>query len=95
VIPKPGPRTKIDYSLNDDWAVGMLLHSMLSGPANGKPFSSGVDPKHFVDTDYQPPDLSVAGYSSVLGEIARGLLRVDPDARLDVKTALPRLEAPL
>jgi serine/threonine protein kinase len=94
VLPAPGPRTFIDYSLNDDWAVGMLLHILLSGPAYANPFSSGEDPRRFVDGDYTPPDLSGGGYSEALGEIARGLLTVDPAARMDVGTALARLVQP-
>ena len=89
---RPGPRTVIDYGKNDDWAVGMLLHSMLAGRAARDPFSSGDDPRRFVDDDYQPLDLREGGYSAALGEISRELLRVDPAGRIDTRAALIRLE---
>ena len=31
VKPQPGPQTVLDYAKNDEWAVGMLLHALLSG----------------------------------------------------------------
>jgi hypothetical protein len=93
VTPRPGPRTVIDFEKNDDWAVGMLLHSMLVGPPATNPFSSGDDPRRFVDADYQAPDLrGGGGYSAALGDITRGLLQVDPAARMDVSEALERLQ---
>jgi hypothetical protein len=68
----------------------MLLHRVLAGPPGADPFSSGDDPRRFTDADYQaPPDFG--GYSAVLREIAHGLLRVDPAARMDVSEALDRL----
>ena len=92
----PGSRAYIDYSKNDDWAVGMLLHAMLAGPERGSdPFCSGDDPRRFVDADYQCLDLRAGGYSDTLGEVARGLLRVDPAQRLDVDSALARIEDPV
>ena len=76
VKPRPGPRTVIDYAMNDDWAVGMLLYGMLAGPVHGPdPFSSGDDPRRFEDADYRPLDLHAGGYSAGIGEVARGLLR--------------------
>ena len=84
VTPRPGPRTVIDYEKNDDWAVGMLLYSLLAGPAATNPFSSGDDPRRFADADYQPLDLGAGGgYSEGLAEVARGLLRVNPAERMD------------
>jgi serine/threonine protein kinase len=91
LLPKPGPRTVIDYAKNDDWAIGMLLHDMLAGPAATKPFGACSDPTRFADGDYVPPDLHAGGYSLALGEVARELLRVDPTARMDVNAALARL----
>jgi serine/threonine-protein kinase Chk2 len=90
--PDPGPRTVIDYAKNDDWAVGMLLHQMLAGPAYTKPFGNDSDPKLFADSDYVPLDMRAGGYRPALGDVARELLRVDPGARMDVGTALARLQ---
>ena len=95
VKPRPGPRTVIDYAMNDDWAVGMLLYGMLAGPVHGPdPFSSGDDPRRFEDADYRPLDLHAGGYSAGIGEVARGLLRVNPNERVDVGAALTRLNDP-
>jgi serine/threonine protein kinase len=96
VTARPGPRAVINYEKNDDWAVGMLLHSMLVGPPATNPFSSGDDPRRFVDADYQAPDLARGGgdgggYSAALGEITRGLLQVVPAVRMGVGEALERL----
>ena len=85
VTPRPGPRTRIDFGKNDDWAAGMLLYLLLAGPAAPppNPFSSGDDPRHFTDAGYQPLDLRPGDYSEVLGDVARGLLRVNPAERMD------------
>eukprot|EP01043_Picozoa_sp_COSAG02_P039164 COSAG02_NODE_3073_length_7423_cov_10.177635_2_plen_332_part_00 len=85
VTPRPGPRTRIDFGKNDDWAAGMLLYLLLVGPVAPphNPFSSGDDPRHFIDAGYQPLDLRPGDYSEVLGDVARGLLRVDPAERMD------------
>ena len=95
VKPHPGPSTVIDYAMNDDWAVGMLLYGMLAGPVHGPdPFSSGDDPRRFEDADYRPLDLHAGGYGAGVGEVARGLLRVNPNERLDVGAALTRMNDP-
>jgi len=91
---RPGPRAVINYEKNDDWAVGMLLHAILAGPPATNPFSSGDDPRRFADADYQPLDLRAGGYSPALGEIARGLLRVNPAERMDAAGALEKLNDP-
>jgi serine/threonine protein kinase len=85
VTARPGPRTRIDFGKNDDWACGMLLYSLLAGPvdAGANPFSSGDDPRHFTDAGYRPLDLQAGHYSGVLGQVARGLLRVNPAERMD------------
>ena len=52
--PKPG----LDYAKNDDWAVGMLLHALLSAPVQAQPFSCGEDPKSFADELFLPVDVA-------------------------------------
>ena len=91
--PRPGPRAVIDYEKNDDWAVGMLLHSMLAGRVQTAPFSSGDgDPRRFHEAGYvEPPGVRDGVYSAALGEVLREMLRVDSAERMDVGTALVRL----
>ena len=31
-LPKPGPDVHLNYSKNDEWAVGMIAHELLSTP---------------------------------------------------------------
>ena len=94
VTPRPGPGRFLDYAKNDGWASGMLMHSMLSGPAATPPFSCGDDPRQFADQHYSPPDLGPGGISPVFGEVCRGLLRVDPTQRLTVAEAAEQLRPP-
>ena len=96
MTPRPGPRTVIDYAKNDEWAVGMLGHSLLAGPPAPNPSSSGADPRRFADADYQPLDLQAGGYSAALGEIVSGLLRVATPANMWNSEKIPffRVEFP-
>jgi hypothetical protein len=68
----PGPGRFLDYTKNDDWACGMLLHSMLCGPAATSPFSCGDDPRQFRDEHYTHPELGGGGFAPVFGEVCAG-----------------------
>ena len=68
----PGPGRFLDYTKNDDWACGMLLHSMLCGPAATSPFSCGDDPRQFRDEHYTLPELGGGGFTPVFGEVCAG-----------------------
>lgn len=83
-----GPGAVIDYDKSDAWSSGMMFYRVLARGA--APFP-GEDPRAFADEDYR--ELPAAGVGSGLRRIVRGLLRVDPAARLSAATALGELWA--
>lgn len=78
----------LDYTNNDSWAAGLIAHDMLS-PDGQEPFGAQEDVQLYTDGDYQnlPPC-----YSSVLRDVVRGLLTVDPRNRLSADQAIVRLK---
>eukprot|EP01045_Picozoa_sp_COSAG04_P022090 COSAG04_NODE_2449_length_4101_cov_30.628333_2_plen_623_part_00 len=50
-LPKPGPDVFLDYSKNDEWAVGIIAHEMLSKEAG--PFTDMEHPATYTDAGYQ------------------------------------------
>ena len=78
----------IDYDKSDAWSSGMMFYRVLARGA--APFP-GEDPRAFADEDYR--ELPAAGVGSGLRRIVRGLLRVDPAARLSAAAALGELRA--
>lgn len=46
-LPRPGPDVHLDYSKNDEWAVGMIGHELLS-PPGGTPFADMDHPATYV-----------------------------------------------
>ena len=83
-----GPGAVIDYDKSDAWSSGMMFYRVLARGA--APFP-GEDPRAFADEDYR--ELPAAGVGSGLRRIVRGLLRVDPAARLSAAAALGELLA--
>ena len=78
----------LDYTKNDAWAVGLIAYGMLS-PQEQEPFGAQGDVRLYTDGDYQEIPLC---YSSVLRDIVRGLLAVDPHNRLSADQAIVRLK---
>ena len=78
----------LDYTNNDPWAAGLIAHGMLSPDGQG-PFGAQGDVKLYADGDYQ--DIP-ACYPPVLGDVVRGLLKVDPKDRLSADQAILMLE---
>ena len=78
----------LDYTKNDAWAVGLIAYGMLS-PQEQEPFGAQGDVRLYTDGDYQEIPLC---YSSVLRDIVRGLLAVDPYNRLSADQAIVRLK---
>ena len=51
-LPKPGPEVYLDYSKNDEWAVGMIGHELLSS-MGAVLFADMEHPKTYTDAGYQ------------------------------------------
>eukprot|EP01045_Picozoa_sp_COSAG04_P013669 COSAG04_NODE_982_length_9008_cov_3.598720_4_plen_513_part_00 len=51
-LPRPGPGVFLDYSKNDEWAVGIVAHELLSG-GGGTPFLDMEHPPTYSDAGYQ------------------------------------------
>ena len=52
ILPQPGPDAFLDYSKNDEWAVGMIGHELLSS-MGAVPFADMEHPKTYTDAGYQ------------------------------------------
>jgi hypothetical protein len=83
-LPQPGPGVYIDYSKNDEWAVGMIAHELFSplggdaAAAGCTPFDDMAHPASYADEGYREE-----GISQSCRPLVRGLLRVDAERRLD------------
>jgi hypothetical protein len=77
VLPKPGPDCVLDYSRNDEWAVGMVSHELLT-PDDATPFADMEHPATYSDAGYRD-----AGIPNYCKPIVRDLLCVDVMKRLD------------
>ncbi len=77
-LPEPGPDVCLDYSKNDEWAVGMIAHDLLSN--GGLPFLDMEHPATYSDAGYQG-----GGISEQCRPLVSGLLRVALSDRLDAK----------
>ena len=51
-MPKPGPRVFLNYSKNDEWAVGMIAHELLS-KEGAEPFRDMEHPATYSDAGFQ------------------------------------------
>eukprot|EP01050_Picozoa_sp_SAG11_P010268 SAG11_NODE_1020_length_6158_cov_4.836772_2_plen_657_part_00 len=89
-LPEPGPGVYIYYGKNDAWALGIMLHALLS-PAGQGPFEDMEHPRTYSDDGYRAPT-GRALVPSLAGALA-GLLRLDPAQRLGSATAAQLLEA--
>eukprot|EP01052_Picozoa_sp_SAG31_P023998 SAG31_NODE_2014_length_6665_cov_2.737435_2_plen_1027_part_00 len=69
-LPKPGPDALLDYSRNDEWAIGMVAHELFS-PADQEPFANMEHPATYSDAGYN--DEGIAQHCRPL---VRSLLRV-------------------
>ena len=50
-LPEPGPEAFLDYSKNDEWAVGIIAHDLLSG--GDIPFADMEHPATYSDAGFQ------------------------------------------
>ena len=55
--PKPGPDVFLDYSKNDEWAVGMIGHELMS-KEGANPFADMEHPATYSDAGYQNGGIS-------------------------------------
>ena len=89
---RPGRGVVIDYDKADAWSCGLMLYGALcAGVGEGghtTPFPR-TDPRLFRDADYRDPP-AAAGCVD-LWPMLRGLLTVDPAARLSTAAALTGL----
>eukprot|EP01043_Picozoa_sp_COSAG02_P027128 COSAG02_NODE_1585_length_11820_cov_3.247078_4_plen_963_part_00 len=76
-LPKPGPDVFLDYSKNDEWAVGMIAHELFSRE-NCSPFADMDHPATYSDTGYRDETIP-----SVCQPLVSGLLRIAVANRLD------------
>ena len=56
-LPKPGPDVFLDYSKNDEWAVGMIGHELMSKEGD-TPFADMEHPATYTDAGYQDCSIS-------------------------------------
>jgi len=79
---RPGPHAYIDHTMQDEWAVGFLLHKVCKG---GDPFGAGEngDPAKFAQDAYQHPPCA----TSELQLVVQRLLTVDPKCRITAAEA--------
>ena len=71
VLPTPGPDAVLDYSKNDEWAVGMIVHELFSPTEECAPFAEMERPATYSDAGYVD-----AGISEHCKPFVQGLLRV-------------------
>jgi len=84
-LPEPGPDAFLDYSKNDEWAVGMIAHDLLSG---GTPFVDMEHPATYSDEGYQH-----GGIAERCRRLVSGLLKVALPERLDAADAARQARA--
>jgi len=79
---EPGPEAYVDHSMQDEWAVGFLLHKVCGG---GDPFGVGEYgvPARFAQDAYRHPPLA----SVELLLVVERLLKVDPRRRITAADA--------
>ena len=75
-LPKPGPGVFLDYSKNDEWAVGMVAHELLSEGGEA-PFPDLEHPASYSDRAYQH-----ASIPERCRPLSSGLLKLEPKDRL-------------
>ena len=76
-LPKPGPHVFLDYSKNDEWAVGMIAHELLSQDGTN-PFADMEHPATYSDVAYQDEAIPQR-----CRPLVSGLLRVVVSDRVD------------
>eukprot|EP01043_Picozoa_sp_COSAG02_P057691 COSAG02_NODE_7048_length_3211_cov_6.545951_1_plen_921_part_01 len=76
-LPKPGPDVFLDYSKNDEWAVGMIAHELLS-QEGCSPFPDMEHPATYSDMGYQQETIP-----QICESLVCGLLRIAVPDRLD------------
>ena len=89
----------LDYSKNDQWCVGLVIHELMAGvPDHAWPSFAGASAAGAKDEDYVDVDPQLygpagcPGYAAPLNEVVRELLRVDPADRMTTADALARLD---
>ena len=90
LMPQPGPDVFIFYGRNDVWALGMVLHELLSSQEH-TPFEQMGQPETYSDAGFRPVDREELPPS--LLEAIAGLLRLDPADRMAAAPAALLLEA--
>ena len=80
-LPEPGPGIFLDYSKNDEWAVGMIAHDLLS--KGGMPFLDMEHPATYSDAGYQAGRILES-----CRPLVSGLLKVALVDRLDAVDAV-------
>ena len=81
-LPKPGPDAFLDYSRNDEWAVGMVSHELFSKSDAQVPFDDMEHPASYTDAGYTDE-----GIANNCKPFVKGLLRVAVADRLDAVEA--------
>jgi serine/threonine protein kinase len=87
-LPEPGPNAVLNYEKNDEWAVGMVLHEILS-PDGSTPFPDIDHPGTYSDTNYIPVRAPVC---AGLAAVVRSLLRVDVCERSAAEDAVTQID---
>ena len=77
-LPRPGPGVVLDYSKNDEWAVGMIAHELLSKAEGAAPFPDMEHPATYSDAGYQEEEIP-----RLCRPLVSGLLRLAVPDRLD------------
>lgn len=91
----PGPGQVLDYSANDQFAVGLVAHEIMAGEPD-HPFPNTADdghPRSFKDEEYI--DVEPEIYDEALRTTVQQLLRTDPTERMTASAALAELQKPL
>ena len=88
---QPGPGVYLYYGKNDVWALGMILHALMSS-AEHTPFNVMAETATYSDEGFRPVDQELLLVPSLVLAV-RGLLRVDPSHRLSAVEAAVLLEA--
>ena len=87
-LPTPGPAACLDYSKNDEWAVGMVAHELFSSNDEHTPFADMEHPSTYTDEGYRD-----AGISGSCRPLVRELLRVAVGDRLEAAEGSRRARA--
>ena len=76
-LPKPGPTAFLDYTKNDEWAIGMVAHELMS-EEDKVPFENMEKPATYADASYMDDTISER-----CKPLVSRLLKVNPADRID------------